>query len=91
MKTLISTIFIAIAVSGHGQALREINYNYLYDPDAKFSFDLRPARVNDSWIIAYCLTSHDTAIRPDQLTIVWEGRDGLGEKESFPLNAVDER
>jgi len=63
------------------QPLRDINYNYLYDPGHSFSFFTTAARSEDQWKIAYALELKDTTTKLNDLSIQWELRKDLGEKE----------
>jgi len=86
MKKFIGLAFIAISALGQAQALRDINYSYLYDPEEKFTFELRPVRLKDQWNLLYRLRLRDTTFHIGETSIVWEVRDGLSQKEGTGLN-----
>lgn len=82
MRYLIVIFFFLNVIGAIGQPLADINYNYLYDPDQKFTFELEPVREEASWNVFYKLQIRDTAFRAGDFTVHWEIRKTLGEKES---------
>ncbi len=69
------------------QALRDINYNFLYDPSEPFSFRVNTIRSSDGWTVLYNFTLRDTSQRADQFLIQWDIRTSLGENEGATLDA----
>ncbi len=84
--------FLLVGVA-NGQALRDINYNYVYNPEEIFAFDLKPVRQESEWNVLYKLNIRDTSFLVNDFTIQWEFRQSLGEKESTvsPSLNVQER
>jgi GWxTD domain-containing protein len=71
-----------IATQASGQVLQNINYNYLYNPDSRFTFQIRQVRyTNDSSLITYSLQLLDTLQKPEDYTIRWEHFESLLQKE----------
>ena len=64
-----------------GQALRDINYNYQYDPDEPFSMNIKPIRTNSGWTAHYHFVLHDSAQRIEQYFLQWELRSTLDERQ----------
>lgn len=86
MKNNLFVIFLLVSGVAEGQTsgatLRDINYNYLYNPEEKFSFDLKPVRLSGGWKILYAFHSSDTSTHASEFNIEWQGRDGLSTSES---------
>jgi len=82
MKNLLLFLLI-LGAKAYGQALQNINYNYLYDPEAPFSFTFQAAELNsDSLTITYELSINDTLQTSiERYTLSWELRQSLSEKE----------
>lgn len=89
MKKLFFLGLWMISLTGFSQALRDINYSYLYDPAQKLSFVLRPVRAGTSWQILYLLIARDTSFHIDRSTIRWEVRQGLDDKTGTPVTGDD--
>lgn len=89
MKKYISALFILFSALAHGQALRDINYNYLYNPDEGLTFNFRPVKQNDSWKILYQFQLKDTTERLKDYIIEWQGREALNNKEGKVLSGVN--
>jgi GWxTD domain-containing protein len=93
MKRLIMALMLFGWVNAHSQALRDINYSYLYSPDEPIRFVLQPVRLANEWRILYSIELMDTTENVDNYIIEWQGREGLNAKEGKALNAsiVDEK
>lgn len=81
MAKNISIVLVFFSVCSHGQPLRDINYEYLYNPDASVSFQLKAVRGAEDYTILYSLRVRDTVGLMNQFNIAWEGRSMLGDKE----------
>jgi GWxTD domain-containing protein len=68
----------------HGQPLRDINYNYLYDPAQVISVQLKPVRQGEQWIVLYKLQVRDSTFKVDDFSIEWGIRQTLADKENTP-------
>ena len=86
MVKYFSILLLFICFSTHSQPLRDINYEYLYNPDATVSFQLKPVRSDGAYTILYAMQVKDTVGLMDQYTIVWEGRSMLADKEGVPVS-----
>jgi GWxTD domain-containing protein len=84
MKNVFLFFLLIVGCKTYGQALQNINYNYLYDPETPFLFTTQAAETNsDSLTIAYNLSINDTAQTAfAQYTLSWELRQSYSEKES---------
>ena len=67
------------------QPLQNINYAFLYNPEARFSFqfDIIPTS-KDSLTIVYQLSTDDT-LKAGAYTLAWELYESLGEKKGVPF------
>jgi GWxTD domain-containing protein len=80
MKKL-SFLFLLFSSSVKAQSLQNINYNYLYNAEAAFSFSLKQVSLpNDSIAIVYQLVVNDTIQKPSNYGIVWERFESISEK-----------
>ena len=85
-KYLSFLLLVFLSVSSFGQPLRDINYEYLYNPDAIVNMDLRAIRDGGSYTVLYNLEVKDTAGVSDQYSVEWEGRMLLSDKEGTPIS-----
>jgi GWxTD domain-containing protein len=88
MKYFFGIICLVCATAALAQPLRDINYQYLYNPVETFTLDLKPVRHADSWTILYRLQLRDTSVNIDDYTIQWESRQTLADKEATALAAT---
>jgi GWxTD domain-containing protein len=84
MKNMIFILLLIISTPSFAQALRDINFNYLYEPH-NVSFDIKTVRDNDRWTVFYKLECVDTAMYTDEFSIAWETRKNFNEKEGISL------
>jgi GWxTD domain-containing protein len=87
MKYILFILLIIFQLTGYSQALRDINYNYVYNPNESFTFSAKPVRLADGWNVFYRLQVKDTT---RQFTIQWEIRKALSDKEgvAVPSTAI---
>lgn len=88
-KIIIFLVFLLLSVISHAQPLRDINYEYLYDPDASVTFHLRPVRGEQSYTLLYSLHVKDTTGLLHQFRIDWESRSQLSDKEGNAITLND--
>jgi GWxTD domain-containing protein len=89
MRNSVFAFLFLLALGVHGQALRDINYNFLYDPDSKVAFDIKPVKLADEWKVLYQLTVPDTASLKD-MSIEWYGYESINSKEGISLKEINE-
>jgi GWxTD domain-containing protein len=77
-------IFILLSVTASGQALRDLNYSFLYNPQEPIDFQMKVTRSSQGWTVLYALTLRDTTQDNDFL-IQWDVRKELGDKEGTPV------
>jgi GWxTD domain-containing protein len=87
MKSLLTAVFLLTCAVVNAQALRDINYNYLYNPETRFHFQLKPVRMADGWKILYSLELKDTTNNLDEYSIAWELRNALSDKQGTTITS----
>ncbi len=85
MMRYLKLLLIIISFSAQGQALREINYSYVYNIAEPISFVMKPQRSATGWNVHYRLQLRDTSLHADQFVIQWDVRKDLAAKEGFPI------
>ena len=80
-------LFLILNVSAKAQALRDINYNFLYSTLEKFSFDMKAIRSEGNWVAYYKLKPRDTSSTVNDYWIQWEIRNTLADKEGKIIKA----
>jgi len=74
-------LLLTVNLVGKSQALRDINYRYLYNPEEPFTFQFHPIRTDDGWTTYFKLSLRDSLADPKEYSIHWEVRRDLGDKE----------
>lgn len=93
-RTAVSIALVAISLSpSWAQALRDINYSYLYDPEEPFVLTIKPVRAQSGWTAHFSLVLQDTTQRADQFAMSWEIRTSLEEKSgtTVPLESIEKK
>lgn len=91
IKQIIALLFLcSVALTSYTQPLRDINYEYLYNPDAPFIFELKPVRGQEFYTLLYSFQVKDTVGLRDQYTLEWEGRTLLSDQEGTSLVLQEE-
>lgn len=87
-SVIILLLFIGVAVNA--QTLRDINYNYQYDPSQPVSFAMKLTRNKEAFTAHYYVDWKDST---HQIVVNWELRSGFSEKEGVPVTSrpVEER
>ena len=85
MKFVRFILLFLVTGSGFAQSLRDINYNYLYNPDEPVRLDLFASRSGSEWTVHYRLVPRDTSAKAQDLSIEWGIRDNINDKESRPF------
>jgi GWxTD domain-containing protein len=81
MTRYLSFFLLLVSFSVYSQALRDINYDYRYNPGAPVSLELNTVRSDSNFVVLYKLTAKDTADFADRYSLTWEGRDMLSDRE----------
>ena len=88
-KYIAFLVCLVLCIASQAQPLRDINYNYLYNPDASVIFHLKPVRGEGSFTILYSLHVKDTTDLTNQFSIEWEDRELLSDKEGNKITLQD--
>ena len=78
-------IYLA-AWQARGQALQDINYNYLYNSNEKFSIQIKPIHSGDEWFVLVHLRLKDKSNPIENYSIQLEKRDALNDKQGAILD-----
>ena len=81
MRKSLSIVLVFFSLASFCQPLRNINYNYLYDPEPPVSMHLQPVRNGGAFTVLYSLQVKDTTALMSNYSITWEGRNSLSESE----------
>ena len=80
------SICLLLSIHAYGQPLRDINYNFLYNPIEPFRFSIEAIRSAEGWTAFYDLELRDTTQDIDQFMIQWDVRADLSEKEGVAVS-----
>jgi GWxTD domain-containing protein len=83
MRYLVILLFVSFCATG--QALRDINYSFLYNPNEPIEMNMHVARTGDNWTVFYRLAVKDTTVDIANFRILWDLRGDLNQKEGTPL------
>ncbi len=72
------------------QVLRDLNYNYQYNPDGPFSLNWKVVRQAENYQVFYELTRSDTTRKKEDISIQWETRKSIGEKNGETVTVSPE-
>jgi GWxTD domain-containing protein len=78
-------LFFLLSFTASGQALRDLNYSFLYNPNEPIQFHIDVVRLNDSWNGFFRMSLRDTTQDISQFIIQWDVRKDLSEKEGNPI------
>ncbi|HEY3405661.1 MAG TPA: GWxTD domain-containing protein [Ohtaekwangia sp.] len=82
-------LFFAVAgimsLSVQAQALRDINFSYLYSQDQPFKFTWKPVRSENAWSVYYELKLTDATALADAYYLQWDVRSALFDKQGTKL------
>jgi len=89
MRYLIFLLFLAY-IPANAQALRDINYRFLYNPAEPVHFQFEPVRAGNTWTVFYSFQVRDTTVKKEDFVLQFDVRSTLGEKEgrSISLDSV---
>ena len=89
MEKYIGIVLLFLSSASYTQPLRDINFEYLYNPDASFAFNFKPVRGEGFFTILYNLEVKDTTGLMNEFEISWEGRSILSEKDASRVTLND--
>src|SRR5689334_22091294 len=83
---LVVLLFLSVGTLARAQALRDVNYNFLYDPTEPFTLTIKLVRTASGWTAFYNFTLRDSAQRIDQYHLTWDLRSSLDEKQGTAID-----
>ena len=79
-------LFCFLSVGARAQALRDVNYNFLYDPTEPFTLSIKVIRSTSGWTALYNFTLRDSAHRIDQYHMMWDLRPSIDDKQGTTID-----
>ena len=79
-------LLFLLSAGAQAQALRDVNYNFLYDPTEPFTLSINVVRTLPGWSAFYDFTSRDSAQRVDQYHLSWDIRPTIDDKQGTALD-----
>ena len=79
-------LFCFLSVGAQAQALRDVNYNFLYDPTEPFTLSIKVVRSTSGWTALYNFTLRDSAQRIDQYHMTWDLRPSIDDKQGTTID-----
>jgi GWxTD domain-containing protein len=88
MRYLLCVLFIlCLHLAGSAQALRDINYRYLYNPEENFRFLMKTVKTPQGRTTFFKLELQDSITSVDDFTIDWQMREELSDKDGKAITA----
>jgi hypothetical protein len=78
-------LFILLSFTASGQALRDINYSFLYNPNEPIKFYVEVVKLGEDWTAFFHLSLRDTTQDINQFLVQWDFRKDLSEKEGVAI------
>jgi len=79
-------LLLFLSVGAQAQALRDVNYNFLYDPTEPFTLSISVVRNTSGWTAFYDFISRDSAQRVDQYHLSWDMRPTIDDKQGTAID-----
>ena len=78
-------VLVFLSLTATAQPLRDINYNFQYDPNEPFTLTIKTVRTTSGLTAYYTLTLRDTTQRADQFVLQWDLRSSLEDKQGVSV------
>src|SRR5688572_26990438 len=85
MPRILTTFFCLLFMSAQSQVLRDINYNYRYNQNGLFQFSWKVLKEDNVVKVFYELVPSDTTQELKDLTVLFETRESLSEKNGTSI------
>jgi GWxTD domain-containing protein len=85
MKSILSLIFFIATVSCFGQAIGNLNLNYIYNPQNEVDLQLKLVRGQNEIKIFYSLQATTVQFTAESCSISWQRRDSFSQREGTDL------
>lgn len=86
MRYLIFFLFLGY-IPANAQALRDINYRFLYNPAEPLAVHFKPVRSASEWTVFYSFQVRDTTVKKEDFYLQFEIRSSLNDKEGRPIQS----
>jgi GWxTD domain-containing protein len=88
MFRILTGFFCLSLLSAQSQVLRDVNYNYQYNPIGLFNFSWKVVKEGDAYKASYEVLLNDTTQELKDLTIQFETRESVSEKNGNVVSAA---
>lgn len=88
MRYTLVLIGICTVWQSDAQALREINFSYLYNMAESYSFSMQPVRKSGGWDVFYRLQLKDSSSSTSRFVIEWELRESFSSDKGIMVESV---
>jgi GWxTD domain-containing protein len=78
-------LFVLLSFTASGQALRDINYGFQYNPNEPIKFHIEVVKLSEGWSAFFHLSLRDTTQDISQFLIQWDVRKDLSDKEGVAV------
>ncbi len=82
--------FCFFTFTAEAQVLRDLNYNYQYNPDEPFSLNWKVVRQAENYLVFYELTRSDSTQKNGNISVQWETRNSIGGKNGDAIASAPE-
>jgi len=79
-------LLFLLSFGARAQALRDVNYNFLYDPTEPFTLSIIVVKNATGWTAFYEFISRDSAQRIDQYHLSWDIRPTIDDKQGTAID-----
>jgi len=80
-----SIFILLISFAASGQPLRDLNYNFLYNPNEPVEFHMKVVKSAQAWTTFFRFSLRDTTQKVNEFVVQWDTRKDLSEKEGTPV------
>ncbi len=88
MLRVITGFFCLLCLTAEAQVLRDINYNYVYDPQEVFNFKWKVVRVEEAYKVFYEILPNDPVQDSTTITVQLELRESLGDRRGQQISTT---
>src|SRR5688572_24297903 len=79
--------FCLFLLSAQAQVLRDVNYNYRYDPNGPFNFSWKVVKLHEGYQVFYEIFRSDTTQELKNLNVQFETRESIIEKNGTIISS----
>ena len=89
MKSILSLIFFTVTMSCFGQAIGNLNLNYIYNPQNEVDLQLKLVKGQNEIKIYYSLQAATVQFTTESCSISWQRRDSFSQREGTEITPVE--